>query len=334
MIQDSTVSQGLISLQQAVELVNAGRALAIAGDESLLKQLPRGNWVGGTIPYFMDRNGGEVTRDKLFINDFTDIAGTIDIRTHQTHNLPMMVREAPDNGFSLVILPGGSEVLSTYARNAPDYEDIFFKPIVGWVSGYHLDDSGSASAKVINGQDGELRDNSAVIMHVSLPDTHIAQLDIINLFEQGGGPSLRFPESGFTAGACLIDGRAGNFADYLQQEGIDTRLPLVADYSGAQVNVSIKSVDGDRGTVEFYAPVFHGVEYKLAAPVTDYMQAYRKVTPGTDADRVFSCNCILNFLHMELEGKRTADITGPITFGEIAYQLLNQTLVYLTVEAQ
>jgi hypothetical protein len=25
-------------------------------------------------------------------------------------------------------------------------------------------------------------------------------------------------------------------------------------------------------------------------------------------------------------------MTGPMTFGEIAYQLLNQTLVYLTVE--
>lgn len=25
------------------------------------------------------------------------------------------------------------------------------------------------------------------------------------------------------------------------------------------------------------------------------------------------------------------DITGPITFGEVAYQLLNQTMVYLTI---
>jgi hypothetical protein len=32
-----------------------------------------------------------------------------------------------------------------------------------------------------------------------------------------------------------------------------------------------------------------------------------------------------------LEGKTTAGMTGPMTFGEIAYQLLNQTLVYLEV---
>ncbi|WP_275097979.1 DUF6976 family protein [Sedimenticola hydrogenitrophicus] len=43
---------------------------------------------------------------------------------------------------------------------------------------------------------------------------------------------------------------------------------------------------------------------------------------------------ILNFLHLGLEGKRTADITGPFTFGEIAYQLLNQAQVYLSMEDQ
>ena len=31
----------------------------------------------------------------------------------------------------------------------------------------------------------------------------------------------------------------------------------------------------------------------------------------------------------ELEGKKTDPFTGPVTYGEIAYQLLNQTLVYL-----
>lgn len=333
-MQGTSNFQGLVSLQQAVELIDNGRALAIAGDESLLKQLPRGNWIAGTIPYFMDSNGGEVTREKLFVNDFTGIGGKIDIRSYQAHNLPMLVREAPDNGFSLIILPGGSEILSVYARNAPDYDDIFFKPIVGWVSGYHLDDSGSAGARVINGQDGEPQENCAVIMHVSLPDTKIAQLDIVNLFEQGDGPTFRFPESGFTAGECLVDGETANFAQFLEQQGIDTRLPLVADYSGALVNVSIKAVNAEPGVVEFYAPVFSGVEYRLAAPVTDYVGEFMAVTPSADTGRVFSCNCILNFLHMGLEGKRTADVTGPFTFGEIAYQLLNQTLVYLSVEDQ
>jgi hypothetical protein len=47
---------------------------------------------------------------------------------------------------------------------------------------------------------------------------------------------------------------------------------------------------------------------------------------------VFACNCILNFLYSGLEGKITEGMYGPITFGEIAFQLLNQTLVYLDVK--
>jgi hypothetical protein len=44
-----------------------------------------------------------------------------------------------------------------------------------------------------------------------------------------------------------------------------------------------------------------------------------------------SCNCVLNYVHSSLEGRSPGGIVGPITFGEIAYQLLNQTMVYLTI---
>ena len=44
---------------------------------------------------------------------------------------------------------------------------------------------------------------------------------------------------------------------------------------------------------------------------------------------LFSCNCILNYLYGGLEGKHTGSVYGPITFGEIAHLLLNQTLVQL-----
>jgi hypothetical protein len=46
---------------------------------------------------------------------------------------------------------------------------------------------------------------------------------------------------------------------------------------------------------------------------------------------VFSCNCVLNYLHGQLEGRHTGALLGPMTFGEIAYQLLNQTLVHVSV---
>jgi hypothetical protein len=97
------------------------------------------------------------------------------------------------------------------------------------------------------------------------------------------------------------------------------------------INVSIKAVDAKAGKVEFYAPVFQGLTYKIAAPVQDYVHEFQAALPKIETGITFSCNCILNFLYSNLEGKRTANVTGPITFGEIGYQLLNQTLVYLTI---
>ncbi len=46
---------------------------------------------------------------------------------------------------------------------------------------------------------------------------------------------------------------------------------------------------------------------------------------------VLSCNCILNYQYGELEGRKIPPFTGPVTFGEVAYQLLNQTLVYVEI---
>jgi hypothetical protein len=98
------------------------------------------------------------------------------------------------------------------------------------------------------------------------------------------------------------------------------------------INVTFQEIDEDKKTVSFYAPVFSGVEYKLSAPVDDYVSSFQSSLPKLDNVVTFSCNCVLNYLHSGLEGKTTQGMTGPMTFGEIAYQLLNQTLVYLTVD--
>src|SRR2546422_5487311 len=46
------------------------KLFAVAGDERLLAQLPKGNWVGGTIPYLMtDEDGGLTTRDSLMVQE-------------------------------------------------------------------------------------------------------------------------------------------------------------------------------------------------------------------------------------------------------------------------
>ncbi len=328
----TTPKQGLVDLETATNLIRSGHILALAGDELLLAQLPKGHWIGGTIPYFMGDNGGETTRNKIFINDLTELGGIPEIRSYDSTSLPNIAKEAPENGFSLIILPAESEVHSLYARNAPEYEDMFLKPIVGWVSGTHLDDLGKTKPKVFDGNLGKISDNRATVIHLTLPENKMAMLDIINMFEQGGGHTIQFTSSGFSATDCIIDNKQQNLAEFLKANEIDTRLPLVADYSGAMINVSIKGVDEESGTVDFYAPVFRNTDYQFAAPIGDYKKDFSSVLPEPSENWIFSCNCILNYLYMELEGKQTGKIIGPITFGEIAFQLLNQTMVYLSVE--
>jgi len=102
-------------------------------------------------------------------------------------------------------------------------------------------------------------------------------------------------------------------------------------YSGAMVNVSFQGINEADGIVNLYAPVFIGIEYKIADSVDNYVEAFKKALPQ-GASPIFSCNCILNFLYSKLEGQVVEKMYGPVTFGEIAYQLVNQTLVYLEIK--
>lgn len=325
-------TQGLMTTDAAAELIRSGSFLAVAGDEQALRQLPGGNWIGGTIPYFMAAEGGRTTRERVFVSPIEVGDAPPLIRFYDAEALSQLCRNAPEHGYSLLIVPGFSEVHSRFAQDAPNYEDMYLKPLIGWVAGVHLDDLGRITPKVVNGQTGQYSDEMAIVIDVPLAAEKFAHIDIVNLFEQGPGDAISFPEAGFSAGACLINGIPANLAEYLAERAIDTRLPLVADYSGALVNVSIKAIVGEEKRVDFYAPVFPDLCYKLAAPPGDYVSAFQRALPPGDVRLSFSCNCILNYLHCALEGKRTANVTGPMTFGEIAYQLLNQTLVYLRIE--
>jgi hypothetical protein len=323
----------LMSLEAATQLVASRRFLCIAAEESLLRRLPRGNWIGGTIPYFMGQDGGAVSRDQLFVTSFPELPRPPSIRFYYQANLQKVCTDAPENGFSLIIIPAFTALHSHFASDAPDYDDMYVKPLVGWIAGVHLDDLATARPAVVNGTTLEVDYERAIVMHVELPSNLHAQINIINLFRQGSGDSIRFPATGFSVEQCLINDKPANFADYVTSLKIDTRLPLVANYSGALVNVSFKGVDSEKHRVDFYAPVFSDVEYRIAAEVPDYVRTFQSAMPDDDQPVGFCCNCILNFLYSELEGKKTGKMRGPITFGEVAYQLVNQTLVYLSIDS-
>lgn len=321
----------LQSIAEVATKIASGKALLLAGSESALAQLPKGNWIGGTASYFMDVDGCTSSGSRIFATPIPDFALGFKIAEYTPETLPSIFRDAPEKGVTFLTLAAGSPVHIAYAENAPRYEGFILKPVVGWVAGVPLPEIGHIEPKVFNGQTGEASSSRAIAMHVTLPPNKVADIEIVNIFKSGTGDTITFPESGFIQAQCLVNGKPTSFANYISAIKADTRLPLTADYNGSVVNVSIQSVDEKEGLVRLYAPVFAGIEYRFAAPVADYVAAFASVLGAQQTPSAFACNCILNYVYGNLEGKPTGSVEGPITFGEIAYQLLNQTLVRMTI---
>lgn len=327
------MNQVLFEADAVSAMIKAGESLVLAGDEQVLSKMPKGNWIGGTIPYFVGNEGGEFSQEKIYVTQLPANVSDVKVRVYNEQNIDRIYLDAPENGLSLVILPAASSIHQDFALRAPTFDSFAAKPLIGWVSGVSLDDFGQLPPKVFVGTDLSRHENSAVVLSIGLPSSTYANIGIINLFEEDGGDTLYFPEDGFVAKDVSINGKTVNFAEYLLKNQVDIKSPLVADVHGVKINTSFQKVDEENGTVSFYAPTFRGVAYKIAKPVDNYVENFRSVMPKDLGNKVFfSCNCILNYLYSELEGKKTGSLTGPITFGEVAYQLLNQTLVYVTLE--
>ena len=318
----------LLTLAQANARIERGAPLIIAGARTALKGLKRGNWIGGSIPYFMTADGVRCDRQQVYVDEINLPASKSKIECYSASQLRRLATDAYENGFTYVIIPANSAAHLEYAMHAPTYPEVFLKPIIGWISGVHLDDLATDAPIVIDGRTGKLHPADAIALHVELPPDCQPMVQTVNLFRPGSGPALSFREAGFSATDVIVDGRPTPFARYLKDRAWIPSLPLVADYAGTHVNVSIKAIDEPSGRVSFYAPVFPNVIYREPAPIGDYVEAFAKQVPA-DVKPILSCNCILNYLYGKLESRRTGAFTGPVTFGEIAHQLLNQTLVYL-----
>jgi hypothetical protein len=305
---------------------------AVSGDESQLSRLPRGRWIGGTIPYMMtEEQGGLTTRDRLFVQQLPrDKQVEPRFAVYDAQTIARITEDAPGNGYTYLLIPTFSEVHFAYGKDAPKFRDIYDHPIIGWVTGTHLDELGTKKPKVFNGETGESFTDKALAAHVVLPAGKTALVEIVNIFERSDGPDIRFETDGYTVTDSLINGKRTNFARWFTEQKADTQLPLIADYDGALINVSIQSVDPESGKVALYAPVFKDRTYRLAKPMPEYVQAFKAATENVSRDVPFACNCVLNYVYGKLEGTQ-AGLPGPFTFGEIAYLLLNQTMVYCTV---
>src|SRR5512142_248664 len=89
--------------------INEGAALTVAGDESLLAQLPKGTWIGGTVPYFM-ADSGVVTRNQLYATEPAGSPEQLWTASYAVDRLEQITADAPENGYTLLILPFSSEV--------------------------------------------------------------------------------------------------------------------------------------------------------------------------------------------------------------------------------
>jgi hypothetical protein len=314
------------------EMIALGRHLIVAGDEPLLRALPKGNWIGGTIPYFMTPDGGQMSRSSLYVTETPALAKDVRIAVYDEESLSQVGIDSPSTGYSILIIPAFANVHQQFAIKAPRYDQLFFKSVAGWIAGSHLDDLGKVAPKVCDGRTGTMFDSRAVALHVELPSGWHARVGIVNIFEQGDGEDIIFPASGFEASECVIAGKRQRISESLGHMISDTRWPLVANYCGTRCNVGIRELDLANDRIRFFAPVFEGVTYRQARSVGNYPERFLSAIPKDIKNIAFSCNCVHNYSYGQLQGQRTGDLEGPMTFGEIAYQLLNQTLVYIAIE--
>lgn len=320
-----------ITFEQTKKMIEEGRILHIAAEEALLQQLPKGRWIGGTTPYFITGHGGALCKDKLLVDEI-DYAIEYKTKVYDSGNIFDISRDAYENGLVFLIMPYASEVAVHYSKEAPESEDLLLTPVTGWISGFDLSTEGKA--KVFDGVNGVSYEDRAVALHISLPEDKYASLGIVNIFEtDANAPKIEFPESTLSVSKCMVDGHEVFFADYILENKIDTQLPLISDYNSVLINVSVKTVSQENKTVDLYAPVFSGKTYSFAKPVSDYAASFGKHLKVLENSKpIFSCNCILNYLYGKLENKSTPPFEGPVTFGEIAFLLLNQTLVYVEIK--
>ncbi len=318
------------SIPQVNAMIAEGKSLFLAGSPEVLAQLQPGCWIGGTIPYFMSETGAVCTEQGVFVTEVPSFVTGIDVRWYDADELQSLYDDAPANGFTFLLMSPSAPFLEAFAERAPECDGFLLKPMVGWVAGVHLSQLGKLAPLVFDGRTQTSSSQKALAMHVTLPAGMFADIEIVNIFTSGMGDTIGFPRSGLDVTTCTVNGLETNFAEYVVNGHLDQRLPLMAEYGGSLINVGLQTVDAETGRSRFYAPVFAGVEYRFAAPVGDYAAAFARAL-AQDGHSLFSCNCILNYLFGELEGRPAGDAAGPFTFGEIAHQLVSQTLVRLRI---
>ena len=320
------MTQGLFTPEEVSDMIHSGKRLLLAGDAKLLSQLTAGNWIGGTTPFFILYPENRATSfEKIFVATLPDFVTKTEIREYDETTIQKIFKDGPKNGFTVLIMPFASPVAVEYSLNATNYKNFATSPVCGWLAGQPDEILLTEKSYTASGIGPFLFSDKAIAMHISLPESKFAEINIFNPYTQGAGDSIMFDYSSLTVTEAIINGEKRNFAEYLREVGYDKQIPLVTNYSGAMINVVIFDV-GD-SEVQLTAPVFRNVDYRIAA-IDDNI-----TEPSLVSDRIiFSITCVGNFFQPDYCEKYLRKMNGPAVFGEIAYQQMGLTTVYVTVD--
>jgi len=322
----------LYTKQEVIKFISEGKKMVLSASENMLDQLPKGSWIGGTSPYFMDTDVGKFTKEKIFVDNLTDVATDFKIETYDKHSIKNIGVNSFKNGFTVLIIPGDGDTHFEFGVNSLTYDKIFNNPVVGFIAGFDLAELGQASPKVYNGETNEKITSNGVAIHIKLPDNKVARAEILNIDTiDSTSPKIKFPTTSFTQSECTINGEKSNIADYLSKIKYKEGLPIIADYNGALINRDIKVIDKEKKEVAFFSPVFHDETYYLANVIDNYHELFGEKLKTENLNILYSCICVSYYLLGNLENK-TIQAEGVFAFGEIAFQLLNQTLVFLEID--
>ena len=142
------MKKSLLKSEEVKAMIESGCKLILAGDERVLNKLPKGNWIGGTIPYFMGEQGGAFTQEYIYVTELPDYIIKSGIKTYDHETIQNVYLDGPEHGFSVIIIPATSQTHLTFSLNTPNFPGFATKPLIGWISGVFLEELGSRTPKV------------------------------------------------------------------------------------------------------------------------------------------------------------------------------------------
>jgi hypothetical protein len=324
------MTHGLFTPQEVTAMILAGNNLLLAGDINLLSQLPAGNWIGGSTPYSILAEVRSESYDKIFVNRLPEYVTAVEIKEYNTATIRNIYNDGPHNGFTVLIMPYQSKIAEEYSFNVTGYENFAMRPVCGWIAAIPIGVAFTEKACTVSGKGPCISPVNAVAMHISLPETKYAEIHTFNPYVQGDGDRIQFDRDSITVTDAIINGSKRSFPEYLRETGYNTSepsidVPLVGDYTGAMINNVIENTDERQ--VLMAVPVFKHIDYKFAR-IGDNI-----VAPALLDDRiVFSVTCFGNYARPHICSQYLRQMKGPAAFGEIAYQHICQTTVYVTVD--